>query len=337
MPAPTDISDTSDASADGRYPATSRFIRALAPRLGAAFEDLDDGNGYLFRVSRGGRCFVAGAGRVCVWPVNGATAYTISRDKAHTQRLLDAAGLPTVPGALFFCGTRHAALQPPGRSVAEAQAYAASLGFPVFCKPNRGSRGDHAEIVDNAAALAAYIDRLAPDHDAFLVQPVIAADEVRVFVQDGRAVYAAHKAAPALVGDGVSTWAMLLEGLNATLAGTGVSAFPPSVVALSGSDSDHVPAAGERLVLAGRRNVAAGGASERIVDAVPDAPVRLAIAAVATLGLRVGAVDLFELPEDGGYRIIEVNGNPSLASLDAAGRRDLIDAIWTAIIEELLG
>ena len=185
-------------------PEFTRYAREAAAAIGASFEDLDGGRGYLWRVSRNGRSVLGGGGSVCAYPVNSAVAWTISRDKAHTKSVLTANGVPVIPGGLFFAHGLRAALREPGREIADAIASAGRLGFPVFCKPNTGSRGDFAEIIADAAQLSAYASRIAPLHESFLVEPVIDGAEHRVFVQDGRVVFHASKAAPAVTGDGKS-------------------------------------------------------------------------------------------------------------------------------------
>src|SRR5689334_21275922 len=128
-------------------PDLTRYARDAAEAIGARFEDLDNGGGYLFRIVKDGRSVLGGGGNVCGYPVNSAVAYTISRDKAHTKAVLAASGLPVIPGGLFFAHRRRAALRTPGREAENAAVYAATLGYPVFCKPNLGSRGTFAEII----------------------------------------------------------------------------------------------------------------------------------------------------------------------------------------------
>lgn len=314
-------------------PEFTRYAREAAAAIGASFEDLDGGRGYLWRVSRNGRSVLGGGGSVCAYPVNSAVAWTISRDKAHTKSVLTANGVPVIPGGLFFAHGLRAALREPGREIADAIDFAGRLGFPVFCKPNTGSRGDFAEIIADAAQLSAYASRIAPLHESFLVEPVIDGAEHRVFVQDGRVVFHASKAAPAVTGDGKSTLAQLVAAMDRNLAG-GISA---SVVA--GRSPDAVPAAGERIVLAGRRNLSAAGGVDHVSDTAPPALTRMAIAAVAAVGLRVGAVDLFDQSSSGDFSdlvVIEVNGNPGLRTLELAGRDDLIRTIWISMYEECL-
>jgi ribosomal protein S6--L-glutamate ligase len=53
-----------------------------------------------------------------------------------------------------------------------------------------------------------------------------------------------------------------------------------------------------------------------------------AIRAAQVVGLRLAAVDLFEMPN--GPAVIEVNSNPMIATLEDHDRWDLIVEIWRA-------
>ncbi|MEQ1785318.1 MAG: hypothetical protein ABMA14_28565 [Hyphomonadaceae bacterium] len=318
-------------------PDSTRYARDAADAIGARFEDLDNGEGYLFRISRGGHFVLGGGGNVCSYPVNSAPAYTISRDKAHTKAVLAACDIPVIPGGLWFAHGRRAALRGPGREARDAAAFAERLGYPVFCKPNNGSRGIFAEVVRDAAELEDYIRGVAVEFEAFLIEPVLDGAEHRVFVLDGRPIFHATKSTPALVGDGRSTLAQLLADLNAQLQLEGISATPAS--ALGGHDLTATPAPGERIPLPGRRNLSASGGIETFSERVPAPLAHLAIAAVAALGLRAGAVDLFDLSAARDLSdnvVIEVNGNPGLRTLELAGRTDLIRAIWVHMLDACL-
>ena len=88
-------------------PDSTRYARDAAEAIGARFEDLDGGEGYLFRISQRGRFVLGGGGNVCAYPVNSAPAYTISRDKAHTKAVLTAVGINVIPGSLWFAHMRR--------------------------------------------------------------------------------------------------------------------------------------------------------------------------------------------------------------------------------------
>lgn len=318
-------------------PDAIRYAADAAAELGATVERLDP-DAYLVRIVLGERATVLGAGGVCSFPVNGATAFTLSRDKAHTNSALAAAGLPVIPGRLFFAHRRRVGLRGAGREAEDAVAYVRAQGFPVFCKPNTGSRGHLAEIVESESALTDYIRRVAAEFEAFLVQPVLNGAEHRVLVQDGSVVFHAAKSEPCLIGDGVSTLAQLAAAANTQLEAEGLSAWPASAFAQAGAP-EHVPPAEARNILRGRRNLSAEGDIAGFSEMAPEPLARLALSAVAAIGLRIGAVDIFDLSparDLSDLVVIEVNGNPGLRTLELAGRPDIIRRIWTGMLREML-
>lgn len=316
-------------------PDPARYARDAAEVIGAVFDDLDNGGGYLFRISKNGRSVLAGAGSVASFPVNSATAVSIARDKAHAKTVLRHAGLPVIPGGLFFAHDRRKALRAPGREAADAVVFAEGLGFPVFCKPNTGARGNFAEIVTTPDALLNYAERVAVEFESFLVEPIVSGVEHRVLVHDGRALFHATKAPAHLTGDGVRTLAELLDASNALLEGTGISSYPQKAISAAGLDPAAIPPAGARIDLPGRRNLSSSGDIAHFGADVP-APLRdLAVAATEAIGLRVAGVDIFDLGE-AGLVVLEVNGNPGLKSAELAGRYDLIVSLWTAMLRECL-
>jgi glutathione synthase/RimK-type ligase-like ATP-grasp enzyme len=282
---------------------------------------------------------IAGAGGVCSFPINSATAFTLSRDKAHTKTVLKGAGLPVIPGGLFFAHRLRAGLRGPGREIEDARAFADQLGYPVFAKPNHGSRGNYAEIVTGDAALQDYAKRVAAEFESFLLEPVMRGAEHRVLIHDGRPVFHAMKQAPALVGDGVRTLAAMLDALNRDLRDKGISPYPPAIFAAAGRDPAMVAGLGERIVLPGRRNLSVIGEVESFSTETPAILAGISASAIAALGLRIGAVDLFDMSPAGDLSqlvILEVNGNPGLRTLELAGRMDLIRTIWTSMLKEAL-
>lgn len=320
-------------------PDPARYAKDAAAAIGADFTDLDDGGGYLFRVSKNGRSIVLGAGGVSSFPINSATAFTLSRDKAHTKSVLRSVGIPVIEGGVFFAHTLRAGLRGPGREIEDACAFAEQIGYPVFAKPNQGSRGNFAEIVTSGAALLDYASRVAAEFESFLVEPVIRGPEHRVLIHNSRAVFHTVKQPPALTGDGRRSAAALLDALNAELKGTGVSPYPVSVLATAGLGGSSVLAKDQRIALPGRRNLSAVGEIEAFSDTTPPALLDLAARSVAALGLRIGAVDLFDVSREGDLSdllVIEVNGNPGLRTLELAGRMDLIRSVWVAMLNECL-
>jgi glutathione synthase/RimK-type ligase-like ATP-grasp enzyme len=322
------------------YPAQTRYVARACEQLGLRFRDLDQGGGYLFSVSNGRDEFASGSGAICTWPLNGAAAFSISRDKHHTNAVLQAADLPIIPGELFFLHSYMAKLREPGRERADAIATFARMDHPVFCKPNQGSRGDFAEIVSDLDAFRDYIERVAARYDAILLQPVLDGAEYRIFCLDGEAVFSTRKADFAITGDGERPLSRLLYDRDDDFTGTGVSPLDVKGVLAAarlrhGIGGDHVLAHGEKLILPGRRNLSAGGDVADFTTNVSLPLASLALKATKALGLRVAGIDIFDLSERRDLSelvIIEVNGNPGIQSLETIGRDDLIDTIWQAVL-----
>jgi glutathione synthase/RimK-type ligase-like ATP-grasp enzyme len=320
-------------------PDPARYAKAAAERLGLHYADLDNGEGYLFRVSGDQRSVLIGAGAICSFPINSATSVAIARDKAHTASALRAAGLPVIPGALFFTHDRRIGLRGPGRERGDAVAFAEAAGYPVFCKPNTGARGNFAEIIPNPAALLDYLDRVRIDFESILIQPVIRGIEHRVLIYDGEPLFHAVKSAPYLIGDGQTALAELLIRHNRELTGSGLSAYPETVFKLAGRTPEEVAERGERVLLPGRRNLSATGDIAHFSTDAPCALALLARAASNTVGLRIAAVDIFDQSPSGDLSdllIIEVNGNPGLRTPELAGRYDLAIDIWVRMLRERL-
>ncbi|MFM9918307.1 D-alanine--D-alanine ligase family protein [Lacisediminihabitans sp. H27-G8] len=97
----------------------------------------------------------------------GVLASALAMDKLLAQRLLELAGIPTIPTKSVMAAT-----------AGDAVALAEALGFPVFVKPNRSGSSVGASRVESAGGMAAAV-ALALQHDSTaLVQKTIVGDEV---------------------------------------------------------------------------------------------------------------------------------------------------------------
>lgn len=312
--------------------AHARYAARAAKECGYAFRSLDGTDGYLFEVRDGDRRSVFAAGAGVPYALNDARAASLARDKAFCEIALAEAGLPVLPGRMFFVTKRWADMRGPGREPEDALAYAASATYPLFCKPISASNGLYAEVIADAAGFADYVTRVAREHFAILVQPYVRGEEYRVLVLKGRALFSYRKNLPSIVGDGVSTVSALGEALprdpNAPLAPLRARDDAGRVL-----DLDAVLPSGARAVLEGPANRAAGGGASELMDGAPARLARLAIDACAALDLDLAAVDVFDVssPCDlSVLSIIEVNSNPMIQTLEDHDRWDLIIAIWRA-------
>ncbi|MCP9627769.1 hypothetical protein NML43_11785 [Rhodopseudomonas palustris] len=310
------------AGKPGYYPDQAIYAAYACGQFGLSFQDLDGGSGLLFSVASARREVCFGGGRCSYYPQNNATAATLATDKALANALLERAGVATLGGRSFFLHERHRGLRPAGHERSDAADYLTSLGGHAFAKPLAGSRGDFARSIDGPAALSSYLDEVGRYYDAVLIQPIATGDEYRVFVIDDEVLYNARKLPPYVIGDGMRTLRELVADHDRALRERGLSD-----TATDSSTFDRVPASGERVEIAGRMNLSAGGVM--LMDD-PGATARAAaLNAVHALGLRLGAVDLFVDPDDAAaVRVIEVNANPAIRFLESCGRDDLILAIW---------
>ena len=315
-------------SKKGFYPEQARSAKRAAKQLGLKFIDID--SGYLFEISNGKIGFLSGAGHICTYPLNTAVGVSVAADKLHTNSVLARKKIPVIPSKLFFLDENYKNLREAGREGEDAIRYLSKLKLPVFCKPNRGSRGNFAEIINSQKEFVDYMGRVRRYYDSFLVQPVMNGTEYRVFCVDGKAMFYTQKAPPFLVGDGVKTVKELVEDFNAKLKGYGISS-------ITAHNPKHKPKKDEVVVLEGRRNIASQGSAKFISKKVPKKLADIALKAMKEINLSVAGVDIFDVSKKNDLSklvIIEVNGNASLTSLEKAGEHKLIDDIWQAIIKK---
>ncbi|MGB3864297.1 MAG: hypothetical protein WBA29_01535, partial [Xanthobacteraceae bacterium] len=221
------------------YPDHAIHAEFACERLGLRFEPLDGDTGLVFRVASAAASHCFGGGRCSAYPQNDSTAATLANDKYFTARILDRAGLATLSGQYFFLHARYRAHRPPGHERTDAIAYFADLGGRAFAKPLNGSRGDFARPLDDADALAAYMDEVAAFYDAILIQPIVRGDEYRIFLLDTDMVYVARKSPPYVTGDGVRTLRALIANHDRALDAHGLSGGGAALD--SESSGDRIP------------------------------------------------------------------------------------------------
>lgn len=313
--------------------AQARYAQHAAEACNYAFRSLDGGDGYLFEIRDGARVATFAAGAGTPYALNDARGASIARDKAFCAEVLRQAGVPVLPGRMFFVTKRWAEMRSPGRELEDARAYTATAEFPLFCKPLSASNGLFAEVIENAEAFEDYAARVAAEHFAILVQPFVRAPEHRVFVLNGSALFSYQKLPPQVIGDGRRTLHELVVAASSNTDAPTLKARGRNMGGrlLTGTDVPHV---GEAIVLEGPANRATGGGADGLREGAPDAMARLAIAATRAVGLSLSAVDLFDLGDQ--CAVIEVNSNPMIATLEEAGRWDLIVQIWRANFEAAL-
>ena len=106
-----------------------------------------------------------------------------------TKRVLKKFGFRIIKGKAFYIRkplSEGTAIKPKD-SVQAAYAYAKKITYPVFVKPNSGSRGKHARIIFNETGFRKHVSVMRNDGViSFLVEKFTDRPEYRIFVVGGK-------------------------------------------------------------------------------------------------------------------------------------------------------
>lgn len=323
-------------------PDKARFAKKVAEDNGYQFEFLDKGENCLFKISNAKTSFIAGGGSVASYPLNNEVSASIARDKIFTNHILDHAGVSNLGGKCFFLSPDGRALRGEGHETKDAFAYIDEIKKPIFCKPLKGSLGTFAELVRDAEELEHYIDRCSKKFDAIVIQEYFEGTEYRVFMLGQEPLFCFKKGDVELRGNGKDKIEDLLEELNLNLRSKGISPYSRNTIVTNSSGEElkqmNIPKLGEQLFITGRKNLSSG-ATPILLDSIPKILSDLALKAHQALGLEISGID-FMCKEINGeileVRVIEVNSNPMMTSLETLDRWDLIEKIWLYVIEKYL-
>jgi len=129
--------------------------------------------------------------------------------------------------------------------------------------------------------------------------------------------------------------------INQDLNGRGLSAIPDGTIIAALNAHGLAPAdpSGDvSITLPGRRNLSSGNEALAFTRSPSPALGALACRAAAVLNLSIAGVDIFNVAEDDAppdLKVLEVNANPSFASLERIGETELAAEIWTEILESI--
>jgi glutathione synthase/RimK-type ligase-like ATP-grasp enzyme len=321
-------------------PLNVRYAARAAAELGLPVEMLDPFSEYLIRIGTRGHYAFVGAGTIQGYPINSATIASVVTDKAHTCELLAREGLRVPQSQIVFLSERYADLRPAGRERSDAARFAEALGYPVFVKPNTGSRGNLAQSVNDRQALERHLDAIGERHDTAILQERVSGTERRLFYVDGEVKFGYAKTKPQLVGDGASSVDALLDEVDLHLLRNGLSPAnrddPVLAAALSaaGLTFASILPGGATLAYSEKANVSGGGGVTDFHTEFTADERALGRTVHACTGLRVCAIDTID--SDNGPIILELNANPALTSLEKLGETDLLLRIWVEILEKAL-
>ncbi len=328
-------------TSDIRLPIT--ILSEVCRKNDLDFSVIDSFSKSIVKVSRGDQHFLAGLGKVGMYPLNAHYSASVAGDKAWTYQLLTRAGFIVPSGDYFFVTNDWAEFRSEGKDIESAVVFAAKLGYPVFVKPNDASSGVLAELITDERGLRDHLQRIALKSPIALVQQYLDFPEYRLFVVDGEVQYLYRREKPKVIGDGKLSIIELIEKMNRDIpiASHRIDAqtdYLKTQLQQQNVQLQNILPLGESLFVAAHANLASGGELLEYTESVPSQVHEFAATISNELGLRVAGIDVF-IPgsltteiSTKNWTIIEVNSNPNLAGIYTHNHQEKALEIWKKII-----
>lgn len=241
----------------------------------------------------------------------------LAANKTYTHRVLEAAGLPMARYERVY-------------SVRDAVAAARRIGYPVVVKPNSESMGAAVSVgMKNRRDVATAYRRARRLTKSVIIEELIAGNDYRLLVIDGKLHAAAQRVPGHVVGDGVRNVEELLAEVNRDpRRGSGHDTWLTRIalddqaqrlLADLGYTRESIPKSGEVVYLRRNANLSDGGTSVDVTDQVHPDNRQVAERAAKAIGLDVAGVDILttdiatSIWENDG-RICEINSRPGMRS-----------------------
>lgn len=269
-----------------------------------------------------------------MYPTNYKFAEHLVDNKAATKRVLKKFGFRIIKGKQFYIKSPSSdtVVKKSDNTVA-ARTYAKRITYPVFVKPNRGSRGADARIVFSETGLRAHIKQMrANGVVSFLVEKFTQRPEYRIFVVGGEVQFMYRKKRVSITGTGEHTIAELIAALT----------NPPDTKLLKHMLRTHKKTKSSvlkheyEMILQDTGNISLGAEIVNYRDQVPRAIHSWARRLHEVTGLDVFGVDVFtkgDWKDPEKYLIIEVNSSPALSGIYNTGHAQKVYDVWHKIMK----
>ncbi len=314
-----------------------QILKRAAKKHGYAFGLVDQPYSEAIYVTDGERYFISRSkAKYGMYPTNPKFAEQLADDKAVTKRFLKKFGFRIIKGKLFYISNPFSDREPVRAqdSIKAAYEYAKKIGYPVFVKPNSGSRGANARIIFNQAGLKRHITNMKTDEvPAFLIEKFTVRPEYRVFVVGGKVQFMYRKQRITITGTGKHTIQELLAEQN----------YQPDQEYLNGllkkerKTISSVLDTNHELTMQETANISLGAKITDYREKVPKKIHAWANQLFRTTGLEVFGVDIFtkgNWDDPDNYLIIEINSNPALSGIYAKGNKEHAYYIWSLIMKK---
>lgn len=232
---------------------------------------------------------------------------SLANNKIDTSALLRRAGLPVAEQ--YIANTAE-----------EAVRYANNLGYPVVIKPHNQERGTgvYPYLLSEAQIKKAF-DRARKFSDQILVEKHVSGRDYRLFVMNGKLIWAVERIPAGVIGDGIHT---LQELINASKRFS-LNEEMTELLTDRGHKLNDIPEKGMFITVTRIANVSSGGMPVPVFDKVhPDNQLLMETAA-NLLRLDIAGIDFIIADIQQSWRetnaaIIEINAKPQLGRITSA-------------------
>lgn len=325
-------------------PLLGEILRKIAPKLGATIvmEPKWKIVGQIVFPNGQKRYF-----RYSTLDLNPVGASDVAKDKDYANFFMSKMGYPTVPGRTFFSNRWSQAIKSP-RNIDAAYQYAATIGFPVFVKPNSGSQGVAVSKAHTKREFYRAMREIFVQDRVALVQKPVYGRDYRIVVLGDNVISAYERVPLNVVGDGRSTIRRLLaakqERFVAISRDTMLRVEDKRIaenLARHKLTMRSVIPRGERVFLLNNANLSSGGDAIDKTEAIHPEFREIAIRLTSDMGLRLCGVDLIidgdisQTPRR--YWVLEVNAAPGLDHYVKIGKAQqrIVEAMYLKILQAM--
>ncbi len=281
--------------------------------------------------------------------LNPLGASEIARDKAYANYFMRRMGYPVAEGRTFFSDKWAEAIGS-SRTMEAAWHYAEKLGLPVIVKPNSKSQGVGVSKVYNKRDFCRAARFIFKKDNVMLVEQALSGQDYRVLVLDNEVIAAYERAPLSVRGNGRSSVAVLLRGLQREfIANDRDTVIDQDDFRIKmnlrrqGMTLAAVPARSQNVVLLDNANLSAGGEAKDVTDIIHPGFKELAVRVTRDMGLRYCGVDLMvqggidEPPRPKKHWILEINSAAGVNYYAGSGKkqRARVDGLYLKVLEAL--
>ncbi|MCA9365941.1 hypothetical protein KC723_03520, partial [Candidatus Kaiserbacteria bacterium] len=267
-----------------------------------------------------------------MYPVNYKFAEHLVDDKAVTKRVLKKFGFRVIKGKVFYIN--HSSEIKSKDNVRAAYQYAKKISYPVFVKPNNGSRGAFARIIFNETGMKQHVSDMRSGRvSSFLVEKFTERPEYRLFVVGGKVQFMYKKKRVSITGTGKHTIKELIQESEVKPDQN----FLNDMLRWNKKTLQTILLQDTEFALQDTANISLGAQITDYREKIPKEIDKWANRLYKTIGLEVFGVDVFtkgDWDQPAKYLIIEVNSSPALAGIYSKGHTEKVFKIWRLIMKK---